>query len=63
MAADEGVRALHVEARLKELGLVLPAPARPVASYVMSTRVGNMIYTGEWLPTQLDLAVATTQDC
>lgn len=37
---------LHVEARLAELGYKLPPPGKPVASYVMVTRVGNLLYTG-----------------
>ncbi len=40
---------LHTEARLVELKLRLPAPSKPVASYVMCTRVGNLLYTGELL--------------
>ena len=40
-------RTMAVDARLAELGLKLPTAARPVAAYVMCTRVGNMIYTGE----------------
>ena len=39
-----------VESRLAALGLALPAPARPVASYVMATRVGNLLYTAGHLP-------------
>ena len=36
----------RVDAKLAELGHTLPPPSKPVASYVMATRVGNMIYTG-----------------
>ncbi|MBV9996605.1 MAG: RidA family protein [Caulobacteraceae bacterium] len=32
------------ERRLSELGLVLPAPARPVANYVPFVRVGGLIH-------------------
>ena len=39
-------RTMAVDARLAELGLKLPTAAKPVAAYVMCTRVGNMIYTG-----------------
>ena len=28
------------------MGLALPPASKPVASYVMATRVGNLIYTG-----------------
>jgi len=34
----------HPEQRLAELGLVLPAPARPVANYVPFVRVGGLIH-------------------
>ena len=30
--------------RLKNLGIVLPKPSAPAASYVMSTHVGNLVY-------------------
>jgi len=39
-----------IQARLDELGLKLPNPAKPVASYVMCKRVGNLIYTAGHLP-------------
>src|SRR3954453_15656443 len=35
---------VQVEARLKELGIELPAPARPVATYVRHVRTGNLIF-------------------
>ena len=34
------------EAKITALGLALPPASKPVASYVMATRVGNLIYTG-----------------
>jgi enamine deaminase RidA (YjgF/YER057c/UK114 family) len=34
----------RVEARLKELGIELPAPPAPVASYVPSVIAGNLVY-------------------
>jgi enamine deaminase RidA (YjgF/YER057c/UK114 family) len=40
------------EGRLKELGLVLPAPAKPVAAYVPTVRTGNLVFVsgqGPWL--------------
>ncbi len=33
-----------IEARLKELGLELPAPAAPVANYVPFTTAGDIVY-------------------
>jgi len=38
----QGVRS--PEARLKELGLVLPPAPKPLASYVPSVRTGNLVY-------------------
>jgi enamine deaminase RidA (YjgF/YER057c/UK114 family) len=32
------------EQRLKELGLVLPSPARPIANYVPAVRTGNLLF-------------------
>jgi enamine deaminase RidA (YjgF/YER057c/UK114 family) len=52
-AARVGIRTMSssaAEARLAALGLSLPPPARPVASYVMATRVGNLLYTSGHLP-------------
>ncbi len=34
---------MDIAARLEELGIVLPAPAKPVASYVAFVRTGNLI--------------------
>jgi len=41
------------EARLRELGLTLPAPPKPMATYATAVRVGEMLYvsgTGPLLP-------------
>lgn len=37
-------------ARLKELGLVLPQVAAPLAAYVPAVRTGNLVYTAGQLP-------------
>ncbi len=34
----------RIDARLKELGIELPTPAAPVASYVATTRIGQTLY-------------------
>jgi len=39
-----------VETRLKEMGLTVPAPARPVAAYVPTARTGNLVFTAGQLP-------------
>jgi enamine deaminase RidA (YjgF/YER057c/UK114 family) len=38
------------EARLRELGLELPAVAEPAGAYVPATRAGNLIFTAGQLP-------------
>lgn len=42
---------MSVEDTLEGMGLALPQPARPVASYVPAVRVGNLIYTSGQIPT------------
>jgi len=37
-------QSLDAEQRLRELGLVLPSPARPVANYVLAVRTGNLFF-------------------
>jgi enamine deaminase RidA (YjgF/YER057c/UK114 family) len=41
---------MTTEARLTELGLTLPAPAAPVASYVPAVEAGGMLYISGQLP-------------
>ena len=41
---------MTIEARLTELGLTLPAPAAPVASYVPAVEAGGMLYISGQLP-------------
>ena len=38
------------ERRLKELGITLPKPAKPVANYVGFVRTGNLIYVSGQVP-------------
>lgn len=39
-----------IEAKLAELGITLPEPAAPVASYVPAVEVGGLLYTSGQLP-------------
>ncbi|MDR7102830.1 RidA family protein [Croceicoccus sp. BE223] len=39
-----------IEARLAELGIALPAPAAPVASYVPAVEVGGLLHVSGQLP-------------
>ncbi|HLP23058.1 MAG TPA: RidA family protein [Microbacteriaceae bacterium] len=41
---------MSVNARLEELGLVLPPVAAPVAAYVPTVRSGNLVFTSGQLP-------------
>ena len=41
---------MNTETRLTELGLTLPAPAAPVASYVPAVEAGGMLYISGQLP-------------
>lgn len=40
----------HIDARLAELGISLPAVATPVASYVPAMTSGNLLFTAGQLP-------------
>ena len=39
-----------INARLKELGITLPPPAKPAANYVPTVRTGNLIYVAGQVP-------------
>ena len=39
-----------IDARLKELGIELPTPAKPVATYVGWVRTGNLVFTSGQVP-------------
>jgi enamine deaminase RidA (YjgF/YER057c/UK114 family) len=49
----------HPEEKLAELGLKLPAVAKPVASYVPAVRTGNLVYTSGQLPLRDGTLIAT----
>ena len=40
----------RIEARLQELGIELPPPARPAANYVPTVRTGNLVYVAGQVP-------------
>lgn len=41
---------MSIDAKLAELGLVLPAPPKPVAAYVPCVRSGNLVFVSGQLP-------------
>jgi len=53
------VSAGSAKARLAELGIELPAVAKPLASYVPAVRSGNLVYTSGQLPMQAGKLAAT----
>lgn len=46
------LRSMHmsIESQLAALGLTLPEPAKPVASYIPTVRTGNLVYCSGQLP-------------
>ena len=50
---------MSVAARLAELGVTLPAVARPLAAYVPAVRTGDLLFTSGQLPTVDGTLVAT----
>ncbi|HYF14561.1 MAG TPA: RidA family protein [Phycisphaerales bacterium] len=47
------------EQRLEALGLTLPTPAKPVAAYVPTRRVGNLVYVSGQIPMRNGALVAS----
>ena len=43
---------MHYEEKLRELGLTLPAPPKPVANYVPAVRVGDLLFLSGVLPSR-----------
>jgi YjgF/chorismate_mutase-like, putative endoribonuclease len=53
-------RHIHVEKRLQDLGIVLPAPPSPKANYnIICNAVGNMLYVSGHLPIKVDGTLIT----
>lgn len=51
------------EARLKELGITLPVPGKPMARYKMAVRVGNVLYISGHGPAKLSDKTPITGRC
>src|SRR5688572_41717 len=43
-AAEQPAAASEPEAKLKELGIVLPTPGAPIANYVNAVQTGNLLF-------------------
>jgi enamine deaminase RidA (YjgF/YER057c/UK114 family) len=52
MVSGEGLRLARAEERLKELGIVLPAPPEPFGAYVEAVRTSNLLFLSGMLPTE-----------
>jgi enamine deaminase RidA (YjgF/YER057c/UK114 family) len=50
---------MSVEAKIKELGLQLPSPAKPVANYVPAVRTGNLVFLSGHGPLREDGSLIT----
>ena len=50
---------MSYETKLKELGLTLPAPPKPVANYVPAVRAGNLLFLSGVLPSREGQLVMT----
>jgi len=58
-----GEHAMSAEARLKELGITLPPPGRPMAKYKMAVRVGDTIYLSGHAPVKATPDTPVTGRC
>ena len=45
---------MSAEARIKELGLAMPQPPKPLGNYVPGVRVGNLLFLSGHGPTRVD---------
>jgi enamine deaminase RidA (YjgF/YER057c/UK114 family) len=45
---------MNAEARIKELGLALPQPPKPLGNYVPGVRVGNLLFLSGHGPARVD---------
>ena len=50
---------MSIEGRLKELGLVLPQPAAPIAAYVPAVAAGGLLHISGQLPFRPDGTIVT----
>ncbi|MCY2930325.1 MAG: RidA family protein [Planctomycetota bacterium] len=49
---------MTIEARLKELGIELPSPAKPLGAYVPAVRTGQLVFTSGQVPLKGEVLVA-----
>jgi enamine deaminase RidA (YjgF/YER057c/UK114 family) len=52
---------MEIENRLKEIGIELPPPVKPVANYVTTVQTGNLVFTSGHGPVSVDGELETGQ--
>ena len=52
MQTEEKSGSKNAEYRLKELGIILPAPPEPFGAYVEAVQTGNLLFLSGMLPTE-----------
>ncbi len=57
LVATEKLVAQNPELKLKELGIVLPAPTAPIANYVKYVRSGNLVFLSGHGPEMLFMRI------
>ena len=50
---------MNAESKLKEMGLELPTPGKPVANYVSAVRTGNLVFLSGHGPLREDGTMIT----
>jgi len=50
LEAQDKAASVNYEQRIKDLGLVLPTPSKPIAVYVPAIITGNLLYTAGHIP-------------
>ncbi len=50
---------MDIEARLKDLGIVLPPPPQPAGNYTAGTVVGNLVFSSACVPCKADKTFIT----
>jgi enamine deaminase RidA (YjgF/YER057c/UK114 family) len=52
MVTRDGSRPASTKQRLKERGIMLPAPLEPFGTYVEAVQTGNLLFLSGMLPTE-----------
>ena len=52
---------MEIESRLKEIGIELPSPVKPMANYVTTVQTGNLVFTSGHGPVSVNGELETGQ--